>query len=164
MPTADQVARVIIAAAKQMNVDPIAVVTVYSRLGLSRGGYLTISRARYYAACAMRDAFGCSESACGRILGVKNPDVWMWAMRQSVESAKVGWIDERIATAVLAAAELAASPRPSPPREDIPAFLPARRNTLVTLSDARDSYGEKKRLRDMLTDAVRNTAAMQKEE
>ncbi len=164
MPTADQVAAVIVAAARETGADPVRVLKVETTAE---------KRARTYAAFALRKLFPeCPMPAIGRMVGSDHPP-YVSIVYSKIMADQFQWFDMEALQRVLAAVggeipvrcETAQKP---PARAAAP--LPARKvgpnfGTVGGMGPprpnlARDLIGEKARMRAELEQAVRNTAKL----
>lgn len=105
-----------------------------------------ISRARYYAAIALRGAFKCDHEAIGRMVGARRPDRFVNSIQERLKADKLKWWNRGILTRIEVALKRA---RP----QQIAAGTPPGR-PFISPRQAR-AYAE-------LQAAVENTARMQK--
>lgn len=187
MPTADQIARVIIAAARELRVDPVRAVTIYDSRGISRSEFQALARARIYAANALVTVYGASDAGSARMVGISRQTAPTWF--SSTRKQWDGWFDPGTARRVCdQAPRVSEPPRPAEPVMLLPAFLPKRRPEpaapvrIVPSVDIKprvdlDRFGgarnerssdpltrratERVTLKELLAEAARNTRAMQ---
>lgn len=184
VPTADQVAHAIVAAARACKVDPIDVAR-HSHTS-QKPGHVIRSRALTYAVLAVANMFG-NDVQASRLLGLTSTRVG--TIRWQLSKGALRWWEPKVLELVKAAipdppaappmrAPRAAAPilppEPKPARTPAlrkPAGLPAKRlapnyGTVGGMgpprpySPSRDLIGEKAALRDELARAVANTAKM----
>lgn len=117
MPSADQIAVVIAAAAREMGVSPVEVVTVLSPHRIKQTHYQAIARARYYAAHALRRAYSLKDISAAMMVGIHPHTAPSWF--GAVDKYRAGWWDEALAQRVIDAAPPPFRPEP-PPAEAIP--------------------------------------------
>ena len=165
MPTADQVARAIVAAARETGADPVKV--------LREAGRVEERNARTYAAFALCRLFpDCRPSTIGRLVGSDHPP-YAAIIVAKINADKFPWFKREALQRVLAAVDgnLRGAPenaqdRPAAPAAGLPARKPAPNfGTVGGMGPprpnlARDLIGEKARMRAELEQAVRNTAKM----
>lgn len=169
LPTADQVAVAIIAAARE--VDPaqwgaLALQVAGGEQCLAgRHGYTALPRARAYAAKALRSEFDCGAVAIGTMLGFGTPGACISGIEFQLRNKSAKWWQPESLERVIAAVR--ATKESIKPADDVPALLPSR--PVVKLSAGDGSYVSADRpvpsrrqisARDMLAEAVRNTAAL----
>jgi hypothetical protein len=136
MPTADQVAAVIVAAARETGTDPMKVpVWEVEHDHLTS---IPATRARTYAAIALRKLFpGCPMPVIGRMVGSTHPP-YVSIVYTKVTKGHFRWFDQEALRRVIAAGaiSLPAAPKtaqaaPAAPAASLPAkvsFLTAKRH------------------------------------
>lgn len=135
-PTADQVAHAIVAAARVVGVDPLAIEA--KREGRTNAETIRLYRARSYAAVALLARFDCPKVSIGRMVGMGvSASASMSVLTRDVERGLYAWWRADHLDAVAAAipgirpaddhppAEPEADPEPEEP-VDLPSFLPER--------------------------------------
>lgn len=175
-PTADQVAHAVVAASRHFEVDPIE---VFSRIDGDRG-YIVRSRALMYAMIAIADLWG-NDSMASRVCGGFSAGRAS-VFRNDIAAKRLKWWNPDVLAKVKAAIpdapasppvrpERARATTPAPAREN--ASLPAARPPIPVPAKrmapnfgsppryaSRDTFAEKRALRDMLAEAVANTAKL----
>jgi len=105
MPTADEVAVAIIAAAKETGADPLAVASGERRRP-GAGGLAEIGRARYYAAWALHQVFdGASLPSISRMVGAESPQNFLGNVKAQLNNGKLKWWNNGVAQRVIVAIE-----------------------------------------------------------
>lgn len=180
-PTADQVAHAVVAASRFYKVDPIKVIRQVKTAGSTER-----SRAMIYAGLAIADVFGNDQQA-SRLLGLTSARVS--TTRWQLGKGALKWFDPKALELVKSAIPGVEAPASPPMRRQpgevttLPAVRetaplaraakpigrPARRDasnfgTVAGMgpprSPSRNPIGEKSALRNMLAEAVRNTAKL----
>jgi hypothetical protein len=98
-PTFEQVAKLMVAAAKEMRCDPFDI----ARGARSKKDSF-VSRARFYVAYAIRQEFNCGAVTIGRMVGSHSPDCYLPSMDYQRRQGDLKWFDitvlARVADAV----------------------------------------------------------------
>lgn len=168
LPEADDVARIIVAAAAEVGVDPLDVAGG-KRGFVEGGGASPLTRARGYAALALDQIFGCGALAIGRMVGAGSPAVYFTQLKQRAARAELKWFDRRVLARVITSAgyDARVSDREilKPKVTTTPHSVSPSRPIKVFDRDGPPpgSPTEKQRLRDMLRQAVENTAKIQRD-
>jgi hypothetical protein len=109
-PTADQAAAAIVAACRETGADPIKCLQGVSFdhvIGRNNPARYCYSRARIYAAMAIRQLFNCGAVAVGRIVGSRSSGCLLSNIDFQMRNDKMRWYDgaakDRVVAAVLAA-------------------------------------------------------------
>lgn len=179
-PTANEVAKVIVAAARETGADPISVARGASKMGRAREEWFTISRARAYAGVAIEQRFPeLSRPKIAALIGVgpgASRESYFPALEQRRSHGILKWWNPdalaRIVAALGAEEGIRITRTPQPPEEGIATTMPSQRPT-VKLSANPGGYASasspqsnpgKRALQTMLAEAVRNTAKIQTKE
>lgn len=101
-PTADEVARVIVSACSETLADPEAVLRGEASRG-GRFGNVAASRARAYAAYALRTLYGCSNAAIGAMVGAKSAPNFVSSIEFQRRQGYVKWWSDEALARVIAA-------------------------------------------------------------
>ena len=115
-PTADDVARAIVAACRETGADPLQVASGgYVRKGTHQAH--CISRARGYAAWALDDLFEIGSPACSRLVGIQqksSAEEFLATLRHRIIMNEAKWFDaaalDRVKTAIIAGIRVADLP------------------------------------------------------
>lgn len=147
-PTAHQVAVAIVAAARALDTDPIAVALGDGKMG-GRHADHSASRARAYAAFALRQVVSCGPTSIGRMVGARNGVNFVQNFEWRLRTGNLPWWDNAVASTVLNAL-VRATEAPQPMR--VQSSAPVR----PAASERQISA------RRMLEEAMRNTANLPK--
>jgi hypothetical protein len=160
-PTAHEVAVAIVAASRETGACPLRVASGQRDAMIEPMAYET-SRARAYAAMALKALTTAGPTAIGRMVGTLQPDVYLSGLAKRIATKKHAWWSE-VALARVCAAVEGCSPTPEPHREPAgghappptpKAAAPAARPPRPAATPG------KRKLEDMLREAVQNTQAM----
>lgn len=176
-PTADIVAVAIVAASRETGANPLRVASGQRDAQIDPMRYET-SRARAYAAMALKASTGAGVVAIGRMVGSGQPDVYLTGIAKRVATKKHAWWSalamERVCEAVAEYRSPSISwhdigtdglliQRPEPPTEptNAPAPPPAPNATAPAPRPPRPAASPgKHNLTEMLRDAVATTQSM----
>lgn len=166
MPTADQVAHVIVASVREFGVSPLDVATNAGNMR-GRAEHVTkLTRARYFAARALVEVYQCGKAAAARMVGVNKhtADVYM----PGYSKRPMAWWDDAAFNRICAAAVVSEN-ETTEVVQIIPAFLPAKA-AQESAMERFSRHGDlapsprmpgKRKLQDILAEAAANTRAMQ---
>jgi len=168
-PTADEAARIIIAAFRMTQANPLDVAARLPR-GQANRHQRAITEGRGYAALAIRKLFpNLSSKSIARMIGLPDDAGFVIKSYQHWQAGTLRWYDEvdfrRIlkncgvgARAAVQIVRDETAQAPEPPRRAAPPVTPPAQGARPP------EFGAKKRLEDELREAVQNTARMQQEE
>lgn len=113
-PSSYGVAAAIVAAAREMGVDPIAIASGETCRGGPKGNY-AVSRARAYAALAIRAVFPDNgNTALARWVGSSSPSSYICSIDHQLKHKLIKWWDDALFMRVIEATEAAQKRASSP--------------------------------------------------
>lgn len=155
-PTADDIARIIVAAFRMTQANPLDVIARLPR-GQGNRHQRAITEGRGYAALAMRKLFpNLASKAIGRMVGVPDDAGFVIKTYQQWQAGTLRWYDEIDFRRILRNCRVE-------PRAAVQVVVDeTARPVAAPASSPSVRFGAKKRLEDELRQAVENTARMQR--